>query len=226
MDVLLAHVTESPPTFTSLGVGDRVPPAIETVVQACLAKEPAERPASARDLAEHYELALAQQHVEPEKPPPEPLHPPPAAGATAAEVPAVLAHDPNTVVHQLEAWMPETVAAYKLRGFVHDVGGEVLESIPGRIRVRLGGPGTVYGARGRTSLSWLGLGRKAGLIDLELHLNRTESNRGNVLHITVLLRPSHKWTADTDWRDRCTQIYCDLRGYLMGNAGTASEAAP
>src|SRR5262249_15555662 len=41
------------------------------------------------------------------------------------------ADDPLAVVHHLEAWMPEAVAACKLRGFVHDVGGEIAESVPG-----------------------------------------------------------------------------------------------
>jgi serine/threonine-protein kinase len=41
---------------------------------------------------------------------------------------------------------------------------------PGRIRVRLGGKGSVYLAPKRGSLSWLGLGRKGNTIDMELRL--------------------------------------------------------
>src|SRR5207248_1383109 len=55
MDVLIAHATEPPPTFTKAGAADWVPPAIEAVVQACLAKLPAQRPGTARDLAERFE---------------------------------------------------------------------------------------------------------------------------------------------------------------------------
>ena len=48
--IALAHLTEEPPALRSLGVA--VDPALEALVLACLAKEPAGRPASARVLAE------------------------------------------------------------------------------------------------------------------------------------------------------------------------------
>ena len=122
--------------------------------------------------------------------------------------------------------MPETIAAYKLRGFIHDVGGEVVESVPGRIRVRLGGPGSVYTAPRRASLSWLGLGRRANMIDLELRLQRGEE-RESQLRITVVLRsPADPLGADPAWRRTGTQIFCDLRAYLMGhNGAVAGETA-
>src|SRR5262249_47383169 len=44
MDMLLAHATETPPSFEEVGAGAWVPPAIEAVVQGCLAKNPADRP--------------------------------------------------------------------------------------------------------------------------------------------------------------------------------------
>src|SRR5438445_12478391 len=58
MDVLLSHATEEPPPFAHISRDMDVPPGIEDVVQSCLAKNPADRPHSARDLAERYELAL------------------------------------------------------------------------------------------------------------------------------------------------------------------------
>jgi serine/threonine protein kinase len=133
----------------------------------------------------------------------------------AAESPA---YDPNAVIHYLEAWMPETIAAYKLRGFVQDAGGEVVESVPGRIRVRLGGHGTTYAAT-KGSLSWLGIGRRGGQIEMELQLQRADPARDNQLRITVLLRPLNGTAADLDWRARCVRVFCDLRGYLMGQTG-------
>jgi tRNA A-37 threonylcarbamoyl transferase component Bud32 len=219
MDVLLAHATDEPPWFTDIGISGWVPPAIEEVVRACLAKNPADRPGCARELAERYETALAHQQVIEEQALAAEQPPAPAGTAAGPETARGTAapragFDPNTVTHHLEAWMPETIATYKLRGFVHDVGGEVVESVPGRIRVRLGGRGSSYAVR--NGLGWLGLVRKSGHIDMELQLKRPDPVRESLLHITVYLRPLNGTAADGDWRARASQIYCDLRAYLMG----------
>ena len=40
------------------------------------------------------------------------------------------------------------------------------------------------------------------------------------LQITVVLRPGSRNVCNDDrWRSRCVQIFCDLRGYLMGQTG-------
>jgi serine/threonine-protein kinase len=147
--------------------------------------------------------------------------PAPAQPAGPSAMPPV---DPRAIVNHLEAWMPEKIATYKLRGFIHDVGGELIESVPGRIKVRLGGKGCVYTLPGRGALSWLGLGR-SDEIDMELHLKRADQ-RDNLLRITVMLRPGQgDLSANLGWRRLCNQIFCDLRGYLMGsNSGLAVKA--
>jgi serine/threonine-protein kinase len=224
MDILLAHATEDPPTFAAVGAGDWVPPAIEAVVLACLAKQPGDRPANARELAERFETALAHEEVVQEQAlPAQPPHLSPPSGPRGAGQLVVPQTDPNVVVHHLEAWMPERIAAYKLRGFVTDVGGEVIESIAGLIRVRLGGRGSVY-QTDHGPFSWLGLGRKAGLIDVELHLERADPARESLLHITVIMRsPTGDSATNPAWRARCNQIFCDLRGYLMGQTGSLHD---
>jgi serine/threonine-protein kinase len=223
--VLLAHATEDPPTFAEVGSVGLVPQAIEEVVLACLAKQPSQRPQSARDLAERFETALDHEQVVCER------------SLTAASVGAVpeaeaLQHvspavsaDPHVVVQELEAWMPEKIAAYKLRGFVHDVGGEVIESVPGVIRVRLGGKKSAYAIPHQGGpLSWFGLGRNQGLVDMELRLERSASNRDGLLHITVLMSSADgKAHARPEWRSRCGQIFCDLRAYLMGDANSNTD---
>ncbi len=233
MDVLLAHATEEPPKFADVGAQDFVSPSIEEVVLACLAKFPADRPSSARNLAERYEKALLEQEFGPSTesvsdtsramptlPVQSVVRPGGARPTSRPDHPDLLPSripiaDPLTVVHHLEAWMPERVAAYKLRGFVQDVGGELIESVPGRIRVRLSGKTCVYTAS-LPSFSWFGLARRGNQIDLELQLHRPDPTRDN-LQITILLRPGGKGTVnDEDWRNRCTQIFCDLRAYLMG----------
>jgi serine/threonine-protein kinase len=222
MDVMLAHATEPPPEFAQMGAGDWVPASVEAVVRQCLSKWPGERPSCARELAERYETALAHEQaiLESRMPADDPRGgPEPATEAgqqarTEAVAPVALA-EPEAAVFHLEAWMPEKIAAVKLRGFVQDVGGEVLESVPGRIRVRLGGKGSSYAPRGRGS--WLTLGRRSGQIDVELQLERSDPVRDSLLHLTILMRPTDRRVVeDGEWRDRAAHVFCDLRGYLMG----------
>jgi serine/threonine-protein kinase len=235
MDILLAHATEEPPPFGRVAAAAGVPKAVEDVVQACLAKDPAQRPAHARELAERFEEAVKESMTPPPTPPPEsktavdterprrsptrplPARLPPAPASPAAALEEI---DPLAVVHHLEAWMPETIASYKLRGFIGDAGGEVVESVPGRIHVRLGGKGSAYAAPSRGLSSWLGLGRRNGPIDMELRLHRPDAGRENQLRITVVLKAPGVDGADPAWQAVCTQIYCDLRGYLMGANGS------
>jgi serine/threonine-protein kinase len=234
MDMLLAHVSEEPPPFIEIGASAFVPEGVEKVVRSCLAKNPGDRPRNARELAERYEDALAAEltptltpvsagalgrtpmrpvlHPTPttsEQVPTSPVPPPPAAGSEA--------DDALAVVHRLEAWMPEKIAAYKLRGFIHDVGGDVQESVPGRIKVRFATRGSVYATPNRGSFSWLGFGRRSNQIDMELRLQRADANRDSKLRITVLFRsPAGDLSNDQAWRTVCAQIFCDLRAYLMG----------
>jgi serine/threonine-protein kinase len=228
MDILLAHATEDPPPFGEVLSG--VPLAVEKVVHRCLAKDPNDRPRHARELAEMFEQALlSESRPEAESvsySPPEGTHtterpaPPPSSKFPA---PSPIPSDPGIVVHHLEAWMPETIATYKLKGFIHDVGGELLESVPGKIQVRLGGKGCVYSPPSRGSFSWFGLSRRSNHLDMELLLQRSEAPRDSQLRITVLFRPNG---GDSDntliWRKLCSQIFCDLRGYLMGQTGSVN----
>ena len=224
MDVLLAHATEEPPCFADVGAREFVSPSIEAVVLSCLAKTADARPGSARELAERYEQALFEQEIG-------------VSGGTGAAptlgynggnasvtTTSRLVDEPLAVVHHLEAWMPERVAAYKLRGFVTEVGGELMLSAPGRICVRLGGKGCIYEAPRDGSFSWFGLARRVNYIEMELKLHRPDPQRDN-LQITVILRPgSRNVTNDERWRGRCAQIFCDLRGHLMAqNGATASS---
>jgi serine/threonine-protein kinase len=117
--------------------------------------------------------------------------------------------------------MPEAIATYKLRGFVSDVGGEVVESVPGRIRVHLGQPGTAYNDSSGP-FSWLGGGRKSG-IEMELLMEQADAERKGQLHITVQMRPIQGNVRKTNaWQARCNRVYCDLRAYLMGHNGAAA----
>lgn len=205
MDVLLAHATEPPPPFSEIGAADSVPAAVERVVMSCLEKDPVQRPASARDLAQSFETAIFEEEASSEDE--QPLH------DTQSEImtppPPKLAADPNTIVYQMEAWMPDTLASYKLRGFVQDMDGEVLVSQPGMIKVRM---------EDVTTSTW-GLFKRRGLIDMELQMERNNPAQPNSLLITVVMSsPDKRALLSQSWRERCNQVFVELRGYLAGNS--------
>lgn len=240
MDVLLAHATESPPTFAELGVKG-VPQDVEDVVRKALQKEPDARPQSARELDMLFHQALGVKGTAPsngwpapsqaaperklgtdsmpilltaisEDRPSMPLAPPQAA-EPPKQTPEMPPNLPQSLNFELEAYMPEKIAIMKLRGFAHDVNGQILESLPGLVRMRVENKPSTSGA-----FSWLGLTRRAdGPIDLELHLKPNKSARAGNLAIEVRFRPSHpNLLEDDSWRKRCSKLFVELRGFLIG----------
>src|SRR5262249_38315378 len=131
--------------------------------------------------------------------------------------------DPNAVAFYLEAWMPEAIAVYKLRGFVHDVKGEVVQSVPGLIRVRLGGPGSRYRFRSRRK-SWLDLALKSGITDMALYMQQAGPS-ASLLNITVQMRSQDGVPAsDEDFQAHCSEVFVDLRAYLMAQNIDADDS--
>ncbi len=230
MDILLAHATEYAPTFAELGLSGWVPAEVEELVFDTLAKDPEDRPQTARELAERFDTALNRAQAKAEArgshhgPLPGRSHHGPlsANGQVAATPPSVVApaavqsapsRNEAALPFHMEAWMPEQIAIVKLRGFVHDAGGEVVESVPGLIKVRLGG----RKASTTGPFSWLGMRRRSSPIDVELHMHHLDPTKENQLTVHVLFRPSHPaLLTDRNWRQRCTQVFIELRAYLMG----------
>ena len=230
MDILLAHATEYAPTFAELGLSGWVPAEVEELVFDTLAKDPEDRPQTARELAERFDTALNRAQAKAEARgshhgslPGRSHHGPLSAnGQVAAPPPSVVApaavqsapsRNEAALPFHMEAWMPEQIAIVKLRGFVHDAGGEVVESVPGLIKVRLGG------RKSSTTgpFSWLGMRRTSSPIDVELHMHHLDPTKENQLTVHVLFRPSHPaLLTDRNWRQRCTQVFIELRAYLMG----------
>jgi serine/threonine-protein kinase len=109
----------------------------------------------------------------------------------------------------------------KLKGFVYDLGGEVLESVPGLIRMRLAEPEKKKSSGLFASLR--GGGRQSSVvqvpksIEIELHMERRDPAQPSRLTITLVLRPTGGGLITQEWRNRCTQIARDLQAYfLMG----------
>jgi serine/threonine-protein kinase len=178
------------------------------VVESCLAKFPTERPQSAWELANLYGRAIGTRLMEPPGP----------VSVTALRASAKPPEDTNAVVHELDAYMPERLAVAKLRGFVQDVGGELIDSIPGVIRMRLGGSGCRYQPPVQGAWAWLA-GKRRRQIGVELRMEKTDPGHPAQLHLTILLRPANGdiLPEDPRWHDCCDQIYTDLRGYLMAD---------
>jgi eukaryotic-like serine/threonine-protein kinase len=220
--LMIAHAQQAPPSFADAGCRD-VPPALETIVLSCLEKYPDHRPKSAWELAVAYEKALGRRilagrgssgHGVPR----------PAAPADQSRGPqptAPAAVDSNAFRHSVEANMPEAMAMLKLKGFVYDLGGEVQESVPGMIRVRVVDRAAEKKKEGL--LGWMsGSGGRqvaiapAGLTtDLELHMERRDPSQASKLTITLVMRPAGG-IATQEWKDRCAKVSRDLGAYLMG----------
>ena len=91
---------------------------------------------------------------------------------------------------------------------------EVVESVPGKIRVHLGAGSA---SNGNSPMSWFRFRKKADFVEMELRLERNNPQQLSQLHITVIMRAVDKKTAlNPSWREYCNQIFCELRGYLAG----------
>jgi serine/threonine-protein kinase len=197
-EILSAHLHRLPPFFADVGVND-VPPALESLVRRCLGKYPHDRPGSARLLAEEYQQALgtpilaADAFAAAVVPEPEPLRP---------------AFDPHAVLDRFEAWMPEQVALVKLRGFVDGVGGTVVESLPGVIKVEL--PSSSSTAAAPSGFwSWFRAPTPPSAIRIELHFEKKMIEGRNLVAVTVVQGAGQPRSPET------ARICMELRAYLM-----------
>jgi serine/threonine protein kinase len=211
--ILHAHLEAPAPSFADVGAGGVVPRPVEALVQACLSKYPNERPQDALDLARRYEKAIGEKILPADEA--RNVSPPPPVRSEVRV-------DPRNVMDCLEAWMPEPIAVVKLRGFVHDAGGEFLESEPGLIRFRLPDPARApETVPNRGLLSMLGFNKKpkepAEHVLLDLLLEKKQEGQKNQLRITVLMRPERnvQRAQAPDWRPWCGQVCRELRAYLI-----------
>jgi serine/threonine-protein kinase len=226
--LLHAHAHEPPPGFVDRGC-THIPAAVERLVQSCLGKLPDHRPRDAAELAHRYESALGRRLSAPRRTgsglfslrqPPADTPKPDAAPRQQASTPMPTAADRHALRHEFEADMPEAMAMLKLRGFLHDLGSQVIETVPGKIRVRLGQPEAPKKKSGILSLlerseRKSGVLQLATMTDVELRMERRDPGRPSLLTITLIMRPGNGM-ANLDWRTRCQKIGADLKAYLMG----------
>ncbi|HEY1381205.1 MAG TPA: serine/threonine-protein kinase [Gemmataceae bacterium] len=223
--LLRAHAYRPPPSFREAGMGI-LPPAVEKLVQLCLAKYPNERPQSAYEVACRFQAALGRDVKLDERSFQPVSSPKPAAAPARGPAPAAAAHrrtnpaaDTEQVVERLEAWMPEPIAAVKIRGFVGDAGGTVVASEPGLIRVRFDPPQQPQ-PRKSSVLGWLN-GQSGPVpipvapIALDLHLVRAGSGQGRLVVTAAFRAAAGPLPNDPRWHRRCHDLVTRLKGYLM-----------
>jgi serine/threonine-protein kinase len=217
MEVMLAHVQDKPPGFAEHGDIGTVPWSVEDVVTLCLEKDPAKRPQDAQQLVQLYKAALFNVTSLPE------VKAPKAEPEEREDPHDQITIDPNAVVYHMEAYLSSSIAEVKMYGFIRDVGGEIVESVPGMIRVRVGQPGTRY-EMSAGAFSWLGMGRQAGMLELYLYMRQKSSKRSDLQAITVIMLSLKGYTKENElWLAQCNRIYTDVRGYLMGQDVTAAK---
>jgi serine/threonine-protein kinase len=215
-EVVHAQCHENPPPFAWTGIGNALSSAIEEVVMRCLAKDRAQRPQSARALALAFGEAIGLPIWDKSKPA-EVVAPVVGSSARLPEE----KNDPHVVVYRLQAWMPERIAAVKLRGFLADCGGEVVESMPGLIRVGMKRRSAAARKKTRSGFwALLGLAKKpeqqAEHVLLDVFMKAAADKAGH-LEVTVRIRPAQGAPLGPDeaWRYWCDQILTALNGYLM-----------
>jgi serine/threonine protein kinase len=216
--LLAAHVKEPPPRFHKIGCS-HISPAVEGVVQLALSKFPNERQQSARDIVEEFGRALGENFWEATTPdgwvPPKRV----SMSDTIPFAPPRAAADPFRFTQQFEAFMPERLAAAKLRGFVEDLGGTVLGSEPGLIRLRLDFPGANKASAKSSGLfGWLNRSPSKPAtepVELELHMEKPDPNSSR-LSVLVAFRPGqvNRNRDPHHWREKCDHLYTVLRQYL------------
>ena len=203
-----AHLHRPPPAFAQLGITD-VGSAVEDVVRHCLAKFPAERPASARVLCTELGNAVGAD-LWSETIPVEAIRDE-AKVPLAEDVPPEQAVEPNTLVRRTEAWMPDRIAVIKLGGFLEDAGGKLLGSAPGLLQARFASsakpPGLIERLLGRTANDD---------IDLDLHLANPNPSESRLI-ITAVFRVAGGGPPRNavQWNRRCLHIFQEMKRYLM-----------
>jgi len=222
--LLNAHVRETPPKFSRIGVTN-VPPAVEQVIQQALSKFPSERQPNMKELVDQYSKAIGWDIWKASTPLHESLSAPDSESLNSIRAATVEPHgegiDERFVLSdKFEACLPEKLAAIKLKGFVDEIHGTVVESEPGIIRLRVEMPNGQKEPTQRSAVfAFLSGTRRVPLpgkepIEIQLKMDKLDANRVAVL---VAFHPL-KMMMPTDpglWGERCEAYYSLLRKFVM-----------
>jgi serine/threonine protein kinase len=221
-----AHLHNNPPRLVDVCPAINVPPRVELLIRQCLEKYPAERPQGAGEIAIEFARATGLpvppmeefEHEDDQEllktiPGTSPLLPPELA-----------ANPKHALIKSFDAWMPEPIAVTKLRGFIEDFDGEIVESEPGRIRAYFGASSSPPTSGTKGVFGWLTtkfrslptlVGNQPDPIEMVLYLDR--KSRSSSLELTVILKPfdGHRLVHPHEWQPRCQALLSEMKAYFM-----------
>jgi eukaryotic-like serine/threonine-protein kinase len=227
--IVLAHAKQPAPRFAKLNIAD-VPAKVEAVVQCAMSKFASERYPTARELARHFGQAIGRDLWLDSAPSDQAFVSPgqqtlatDVVEKTMVDVPAPSAEVDQFAFHdRFEALLPPKLAAMKIKGFVEEVGGTVIDSEPGHIQISIGLPGNGPTKTTRSGvIGWLtsmrgGRGVRPGEEPIEIHL-RLQNLDSNRVAVAAAYRPYPEYLPDDadEWQARCEQLHNILRMYLI-----------
>ena len=145
--------------------------------------------------------------------------------------------DPNTAAYEVQVRMPESMAMLKLRAFVQDLGGKIVEgAVPQagvvHVRLRAGRKSTPWAIPGADSWSGAGTGANAapsGLdLDMELRVQRRDPKQPDNLAIALTLRAAkNAWAISRrELQEHYDKILRDLKAYLHAIISSPGDFIP
>lgn len=222
-ELMQMHLKSAPPTFKEAGLpAGACKPEVEQVVMACLSKYPMDRPRDARELAVRFMDALGEKIKTDGFEEPKSV----TSRSSTPSALEIALHNAKDCA-QLEAWMPESIAVLKLRSFLLEFHGEVVESIPGLVRSKLWIGGPPAPPPQPTLFMKLKLAKPPEIpppppqAELDLFMQKQDNN-GNRLNITVSLRKPEDcptWL-HTKWKSYYDSVVNGLCSHLMATKVT------
>ena len=200
-ELMTAHLESEPEEFEDMGLADVIPVELEILIRRCMAKYPEQRPPSVEDIALYIEEELGFKVYEPVAEPSTPVK----ENEQSEELDLI---PRGAYVHEVEATLIESLATLKLRGFLSDLGADVIQSEPGRIRVSLSRAPESERQRRRSSKLILECD-----LNLQVQMQTTQKGSQNGMLVRLiftspngLMTPIEKGQAD--------RIYRNLQAYL------------
>jgi serine/threonine-protein kinase len=224
-ETLEAHLNVMPPRFAAIDPALQMP-AVEAVVQCCLAKTPSGRPANALDLGQRLEEALGQSILgtSAATAPAPPAAPSPAVQRSRPTLPGrhvqrpspSTFHDrpppePEEATCSVPNFSPDAGSLACLAGFVKELGGRLVEKGPDSMRALL--PVNLDPAAGSLKSGGSSGNVKLILTELELHWEPRRAQQDLRLEFRPLGAVSVSLA--NAWRHGCERVQAQLEAYLQ-----------